>query len=298
MSMPKKRFFKNKSALFGLFILISLFLFTFIGSVFAPYRETEIFRTSEQGIYINALYEPPSLNHLLGTDKNGMDVFTRLMYGGRISLMIGFLVVIIEIVAGVIIGGVAGFFGKWIDSLLMRLVDIMSCIPAIPVYIILDSLMEYYKWDSLFRIYMLCALLGLLSGPSVARMVRGQILSLREQEFMLAAKAAGIKTSHRIFRHLIPNLIPQLITIAVSDFGNAILSEAALSCVGFGVRYPYASWGNMLNSVTDIYVMTNYRFVWIPAGSFILLTILGLHFVGDGLKDAFDPKAEQRWKKG
>ena len=298
MSMPMKRFFKNKSALFGIFILISLFLFTFIGSVFAPYRETEVFRTTEQGIYINALYEPPSLNHLLGTDKNGMDVFTRLMYGGRISLMIGFLVVIIEIVAGVIIGGVAGFFGKWIDSLLMRLVDIMSCIPAIPVYIILDSLMEYYKWDSLFRIYMLCALLGLLSGPSVARMVRGQILSLREQEFMLAAKAAGIKTSHRIFRHLIPNLIPQLITIAVSDFGNAILSEAALSCVGFGVRYPYASWGNMLNSVTDIYVMTNYRFVWIPAGSFILLTILGLHFVGDGLKDAFDPKAEQRWKKG
>lgn len=288
MSVPVKYFFRNKSALFGMFILFFILFFTFIGSIFAPYEEAEVFRTTEQGICVNALFEQPSLKHPLGTDKNGMDVFTRLMYGGRISLTIGFLVVTIETVTGVIIGGIAGFFGKWIDSLFMRLVDIMSCIPAIPVYMILDSVMDYYKVNSLFRIYVLCALLGLLSGPVIARMVRGQILSLRGQQFMIAARATGIKTFHRIFRHLIPNVIPQIIIIAISDFGNAILSEAALSCIGFGVRYPYASWGNMLNSITDIYVMTNYLLVWVPAGVFILFTILGLHFVSDGLKDAFE----------
>lgn len=246
-----------------------------------------------QVISVNSLYESPSKTHWAGTDGNGMDVLTRLMYGGRISLMIGFVVVIIEIVIGIIIGGVAGYFGKWIDNILMRLVEIIQCIPSMPLYIILGSIMDYYKLDGRVRIYMLCIILGILSWPSVARMVRGQILSLREQEFMIAAEATGIRTVHRIFRHLIPNVVPQLIVIATMDLGNVILSEATLSFLGLGVKYPYASWGNIINAVNDIYVMNNYWFVWIPAGILILLTVLGFNFVGDGLRDAFDPKMKR-----
>lgn len=246
-----------------------------------------------QVISVNSVYESPSKTHWVGTDGNGMDVLTRLMYGGRISLMIGFVVVIIEIVIGIIIGGVAGYFGKWIDNILMRLVEIIQCIPSMPLYIILGSIMDYYKLDGRVRIYMLCIILGILSWPSVARMVRGQILSLREQEFMIAAEATGIRTVHRIFRHLIPNVVPQLIVIATMDLGNVILSEATLSFLGLGVKYPYASWGNIINAVNDIYVMNNYWFVWIPAGILILLTVLGFNFVGDGLRDAFDPKMKR-----
>lgn len=246
-----------------------------------------------QEISVNSVFEAPSLKHLLGTDGNGMDILTRLMYGGRISLLIGFVVVIIEIVIGIIIGGVAGYFGKWIDNILMRLVEIVQCIPSMPLYIILGSIMDYYKLDGRIRIYMLCIILGILSWPAVARMVRGQILSLREQEFMIATEATGIKTHHRIFKHLIPNVIPQLIVIATMDLGSIILSEATLSFLGLGVKYPYASWGNIINAVNDIYVMTNYWFVWIPAGLLILLTVLGFNFVGDGLRDAFDPKMKR-----
>lgn len=244
-------------------------------------------------IAVNSLYESPSATHLAGTDGNGMDLLTRLMYGGRISLMIGFVVVLIEIIIGIIIGGLAGYFGKWVDNILMRLVEVVQCIPSMPLYIILGSIMDYYKLDGRIRIYMLCVILGILSWPGVARMVRGQILSLREQEFMIATEATGIKVRHRIFRHLIPNVIPQLIVIATMDLGGVILSEATLSFLGLGVKYPYASWGNIVNAVNDIYVMNNYWFVWIPAGCLILLTVLGFNFVGDGLRDAFDPKMKR-----
>ena len=124
-------------------------------------------------------------------------------------------------------------------------------------------------------------------------MVRGQILSLREQEFMIATEATGIRTSRRIFKHLIPNVIPQLIVIATMGLGNVILSEAALSFLGLGVKYPLASWGNIVNAVNDIYIMTNYLFVWVPAGILILITVLGFNFIGDGLRDAFDPKMKR-----
>lgn len=244
-------------------------------------------------VTVNSRFDEPSGAHLLGTDGNGMDIFTRLMYGGRISLMIGFVAVFIEVLIGIIIGGFAGYFGKWVDNALMRLVDIISCIPAMPLYIILGSIMDYYKLDGRIRIYLLCVILGLLSWPSIARMVRGQILSLREQEFMVAAEATGINTFHRVFKHLIPNVIPQLIVIATMDLGSIILTEATLSFLGLGVKYPFASWGNIINAVNDIYVMTNYWYVWIPAGMLILLTVLGFNFVGDGLRDAFDPKMKR-----
>lgn len=238
-------------------------------------------------------YSFPNKVHPLGTDKNGMDMLTRLMYGGRISLMIGFVVIVIEIVLGIIIGGCSGYFGGWVDTLLMRVVDVVICIPAMPLYIIIGSIMDYYKVDPRLRIYALCIILGLIGWPGIARMVRGQILSLREQEFMIATEATGVRISRRIFRHLIPNVIPQLIVIATMGLGDVILMEATLSFLGIGVKFPYASWGNIVNAVNDVYVLTNFWFVWIPAGFLILITVLGFNFVGDGLRDAFDPKMKR-----
>lgn len=239
------------------------------------------------------VYEAPSKKHLLGTDGNGMDIFTRLMYGGRISLIIGFVVVIIETIIGVILGGMAGYFGGWVDNLIMRVVDIVYCIPSMPLYIILGSVMDFLKIDPQLRIFMLMIILALLGWPGIARMVRGQILSLREQEFMTATEALGIRVSRRIFRHLVPNVIPQLTVIGTMSLGSIILTEATLSYLGLGVKFPFASWGNIINAVNNIYVMTNYWFVWIPAGLLILVTVLGFNFVGDGLRDAFDPKMKR-----
>ena len=256
-------------------------------------KNTQYVVRSQKATTVNDTYSGPSKKHWLGTDGNGMDMLTRLMYGGRISLMIGFVVIIIEGIIGILIGGVSGYFGGWVDTTLMRVVDVVICIPAMPLYIIIGSVMDYYKIDPRIRIYALCAILGIVGWPGIARMVRGQILSLREQEFMVATEATGVRISRRIFRHLIPNVIPQLIVIATMGLGDVILMEATLSFLGIGVKFPYASWGNIVNAVNDVYVLTNFWFVWIPAGFLILLTVLGFNFVGDGLRDAFDPKMKR-----
>lgn len=239
------------------------------------------------------MYAPPSKKHPVGTDANGMDVLARLMYGGRISLLIGFVVVIIELIIGVVVGGAAGYFGGWVDTLLMRVVDIVYCIPAMPLYLILGSVMDYYEVSSTTRIYLLCVIMAVIGWVGIARIVRGQILSLREQEFMIAAEATGISVKRRIFKHLVPNVIPQLIVFATMGLGDIILMEATLSFLGLGVKYPAATWGSIINAVNDSYVMKNYLFIWFPAGLLILLTVLAFNFVGDGLRDAFDPKMKR-----
>lgn len=244
-------------------------------------------------IQVNSTYESPSMAHPLGTDGNGMDILTRLMYGGRISLLIGFLVVILSALIGVVLGGLAGYFGKWLDNLIMRLVDIFNCIPAMPVYLILGSIMDFAKVDPRLRIWLLMVILSVLSWPSIARLTRGQILSLREQEFMVATEATGIRVSKRIFKHLIPNVMPQLIVSCTMSLGSVILMEATLSFLGLGVKFPFASWGNMITAVNDLYVLKTYWFVWIPAGICIVLTVLGFNFIGDGLRDAYDPKMKR-----
>ncbi|MDF1519696.1 MAG: ABC transporter permease [Brevefilum sp.] len=235
-------------------------------------------------------YERPSSEHPLGLDNNGMDVMTRLMYGGRVSLLVGFVVVIIEIAIGVIIGGISGYFGGAVDTALMRFVDLFNSIPFYPVVIIFGSVMDTLEVEPMARIFLLMGVLGILGWTGVARVVRGQILSLREQDFMVAAEATGIRTSRRIFRHLVPNVMPLLIVSATAGLGGIIISEATLGFLGLGVKYPLASWGSIINVSSDAYVMTNFWFMWIPAGLLILLTVLGFNFVGDGLRDAFDPK--------
>jgi len=257
----------------------------------ATSKTYNILQTREQMVYDT--YSPPSQAHLLGTDKNGMDMLTRLMYGGRVSLYIGFVVVIIETVLGMILGGVSGYFGGWVDSLIMRIVDIFYCIPTIPIYIIIGAAMDALRVDPQIRMFYLMIILGFFGWPSITRLVRGQILTLREQEFMTAAEATGIKPVNRIFRHLLPNVIPQLIVTCTMSLGGVILTEAVLSFLGLGVKFPFASWGNIINDVNNTYVLSNYLFIWIPAGVCLLLTVLAFNLVGDGLRDAFDPKMKR-----
>lgn len=182
---------------------------------------------------------------------------------------------------------------KWVDNLIMRIVDVFYCIPSTPLIIILGAAMDAMQLDPQIRMLYLMLVLGFLGWPSIARLVRGQILSLREQEFMTAAEACGIRASKRIFRHLVPNVIPQLIVTCTMSLGGTIITEATLSFLGLGVKFPFASWGNIINDVNNAYVMTNYWFIWIPAGICLLITVLGFNFVGDGLRDAFDPKMKR-----
>ena len=238
-------------------------------------------------------YSGPSKAHWLGTDGYGMDMLTRLMYGGRVSLMIGFIVEIISTVLGVILGGISGYFGGWVDNLIMRIVDIFYCIPSLPIFIIIGTAMDNMGVQPQIRMIYLMLILGFLGWPGIARLVRGQILSLREQEFMTATEACGLSVHRRIFKHLVPNVIPQLIVSCTMGLGGTILTEATLSFLGLGVRFPFASWGNIINDVNDTFVLTNYWFIWIPAGTLLLLTVLAFNILGDGLRDAFDPKMKR-----
>lgn len=239
------------------------------------------------------LYSPPSKEHWLGTDGYGMDVLTRLMYGGRVSLMIGFIVEIISTVLGVIFGGISGYFGGWIDNLIMRIVDVFYCIPSMPIIIILGATMDATGVEPGLRMVYLMLILGLLGWPGIARLVRGQILSLREQEFMTATEACGISVKRRIFRHLIPNVIPQLIVSCTMGLGSTIITEATLSYLGLGVKFPFASWGNIITNIDSRYILETYWYIWIPAGLLLLLTVLAFNICGDGLRDAFDPKMKR-----
>ena len=255
---------------------------------------TAAYKVSKEGYQRKiAISEAPSKAHVMGTDVNGMDVMTRLMYGGRVSLMVGFVVVAIELVIGVILGGIAGYFSGWVDVIIMRFIELFNCIPFYPMMMIIGAILDARNVGAQARIYLLMVLLGVLNWPGIARIVRGQILSLREQDFIVATEASGIPVSRRIFRHLIPNVIPLLIVNATMSLGGIIITEATLSFLGLGVKYPAASWGSIINQAQDSFVLQSYPWIWIPAGILILLTVLGFNFVGDGLRDAFDPKMKR-----
>ena len=247
----------------------------------------------EQVVYLIDIFAKPTKEHVFGTDGDGMDVLARMMYGGRVSLLVAFVVIILETILGVIMGGIAGYFGGWIDNVIMRLVDIFYCIPSMPILIIMGALFDAMKMKPYIRVMWLMAVLGVLGWAGVARLVRGQILSLREQEFMVAAEAIGLKTRRRIFKHLVPNVMPQLIVTATSGLGSVILTESTLSFLGLGVKHPLATWGTMINSVSTAEAMKSYTYIWVPVGMLICLTVIAFNFVGDGLRDAFDPKMKR-----
>ena len=248
--------------------------------------------TTNQRVFSKEGLSKPSSRHILGTDANGFDVFARLLYGGRISLLVGFVVVILQCLIGVILGGLAGYYGGWVDNLVMRLVDVFYCLPYLPVMIVVSTLMDAGSKMDASRIFIMMIAMGFLGWARIARLVRGQILSLREQEFMVATEATGLPVSQRIFRHLLPNVMPQLIVAATLGLGEAILLESTLSFLGLGVRFPTATWGSMI-SVVSLEHLEDYTFIWIPVGLAICLTVIAFNFVGDGLRDAFDPKAKK-----
>lgn len=247
----------------------------------------------QQIIYVINMFDAPSGEHWLGTDGDGFDVLSRIMYGGRVSLMVGFVVVFLETFLGVIMGGLSGYYGGWVDMLIMRLVDIFYCLPSMPIMIILGALMDALRMDTYIRLLIMMAALGIMGWAGVARLVRGQILTLREQEFMVATEATGIRVKDRIFHHLVPNIMPQLIVQATMGMGGVILTESTLSFLGLGVKHPLATWGTIINSVSSASAMQHYAFIWIPVGLLICVTVIAFNFVGDGLRDAYDPKAKR-----
>lgn len=324
-----RRFFRSKLSIVGLVLIIGLFVFSFLGpwilklldkidflNIIHIWGEIEADESGSSVIneslirfnvggqtfkcydvyeYFkdNNIYDGISAVHWLGTDNQGYDIFTRLMYGGRISLMIGFIVVFMEMIIGIILGGLAGYFGKWVDQIIMRIVDIFNCIPTLPILLIAASLLNALEVKESYKIYYLMFILTLFGWSGTARMVRGQILYLREQEYMIASEVMGYPTSKKIFGQLIPNVLPQLIVSATLGFGSVILYESTLSYLGLGVQIPYAAWGTMIQSANNYEVMQNYPLLWVPAGICIVLAVLGFNFVGDGLRDAFDPKGKR-----
>ncbi len=328
--MVVRRFFRSKLSIVGLVMVIGLFLFSFLGPVLmadttadytdaAKWGETELDRsgkteyavkqttftvngveytirqTTEKQVSDNFL-QSPSARHPLGTDDQGYDVLVRLMYGGRISLIVSFLAVFLMTIFGVIMGGLAGYFGGAVDTVIMRICDVLMCLPGIPILLIVGTALDNEAWgiDSQYRIYLLMTFLTFISWPGTARLVRGQILSLCEQEFMVAAEAMGYSTGRKIFKHLVPNVMPQLIVQMSLGLGSMILYEATLSYLNLGVRAPYAAWGTMINIITTNQdILQNHLYVWVPAGVCIVIAVLGFNFVGDGLRDALDPKARR-----
>lgn len=323
-----KRFFRSKLSMLGLVMLLALFLFSFVGPFISPYEETKSVGASktvisriphnmtvtetdpETGLETKVTYDfievsdpyevhsktLPDSKNWLGTDNNGYDVLTRLMYGGRVSLSLGFIVIFAEMLLGTIIGAISGYYGGWIDQIIMRIVDIFNCLPGLPILLLAASLLDGWGVGAKERIYYLMLILTLFGWSGIARLVRGQILSLREQEFMIAAEATGLSSWHKMFKHLVPNVMPQLIVQATLGLGGIILYEATLSYLNLGIPIPYAAWGTMINSTSGAAgreVLQMYPNIWVPAGICIVMAVLAFNFIGDGLRDAFDPKMKR-----
>ena len=316
--MVVRRFFRSKLSIVGLIMVVGLFIFSFLGPVvYTKWGEIELdesgkteYSVSETTYTVNGeeytirqttekylkdnFLAAPSSEHILGTDNEGYDIFVRLMYGGRISLIVSFLAVFLITVLGVILGGISGYFGGWIDNVIMRLCDVLICLPGVPILLIISTILDASGIDAKYRIYLLMIYLTFISWPGTARLVRGQILSLREQEYMVAAEAMGYSTSRKIFKHLVPNVMPQLIVQMSLSLGSMILYDATLSYLNLGVKAPYAAWGTMINIIsTNQDILQNHWNVWVPAGICIVIAVLGFNFIGDGLRDALDPKARR-----
>ena len=320
MQMVIRRFFRSKLSIIGLVMVVSLFVFCWVGPLVYTVSPTEIDKsgkvevTQKEVVYVDEdgvehvfiqniettltdnMLSAPSLNHPLGTDKTGKDVLARLMNGGKISLGISFLAVFIVTFFGIIFGGIAGYFGGAIDNIIMRICDILMCLPGFPVLLIVGTIIDGLReggiemFDYQYKIYWLMGFLTLISWSGTARLVRGQILSLREQEYMVAAEAMGYSTARKIFKHLVPNVMPQLIVSMTLSLGSMILYEASLSYLGLGAPEQYAAWGTMINAAKDPDILANYFNVWGPPGICIIIAVLGFNFIGDGLRDALDPK--------
>ncbi|OAB47484.1 peptide ABC transporter permease [Paenibacillus antarcticus] len=280
-----RRFTRNKLAVIGFITIVFMFILCFIGPFFSPHN-----------LYDYSLKNKnlaPNVTYWLGTDKLGRDILLRMMLAGRISLLVGFVATFITVVVGATLGALAGFYGKFVDTIIMRVADIFMALPSLPILIILGAVLSDLKVDPDIRIYYLMVIIGILNWTTLARLVRGQILTLREQEFMQATEALGLKDGRKIFKHLLPNTIPVIIVTATLSVAGAILTESALSFLGVGVVPPTPSWGNMISAANNLIDFRKRPWLWIPPGMCILITSVAINLIGDGLRDALDPKTKK-----
>jgi peptide/nickel transport system permease protein len=271
-----KRFLKNKLAITGAAIIMFLLIIAVFAPLIAPY---DLARQE-----ISHRLEAPSARHLLGTDELGRDVFSRIIFGTRISLMVGFVATGISLLIGVTLGLVSGFFGNRTDAIIMRIVDIFLCIPTFFLILMVIAFLKPSIWNVMIVI-------GLTSWPGLTRMIRGECLSIKEREYIQAAKVLGMSNLRIMFVHLLPNVIVPVIVSATLGIGGAILTESALSFLGLGVQPPSPSWGNILTSGKD-YINIAWWLSLYP-GLAILITVLAYNLLGESLRDVFDPRMNE-----
>ena len=270
-----KRFLKNKLAVIGL-VILTIFV---LAAVFAPF----ITSFDRDSIDLMNIESAPNSLHILGTDELGRDVFTRLLYGGRVSLGVALCATVIQLLIGVSLGCISGFYGKWVDNIVMRVVDTVMCFPFFVIAITIAALFGASVWNIIL-------IIGCLQWTGVSRIVRAKILSLKQSEFIEAARAMGLSSFEIISKHLLPNVLSPTIVNATLNVANGILMEAGISFLGLGVKQPQPSWGNMLSAAQSMRVLQYEWWLWIPTGLLVFLSVLCINFVGDGLRDALDPK--------
>ncbi len=275
-SKARRRFLRHRLAMLGLILLGALILL----ALFAPLLE----RYSPIALDLASMSQPPSAAHWLGTDTTGRDVWSRMLHAGRVSLSVGLVAVSLSTLIGVAIGALAGYAGKTTDMLLMRFTDMVMTFPSLVIIITVAAALGP-------SIYNTMLVIGLLTWPGTARLVRGQFLSLREQQFVLAARATGVAPFEIMLKHLFPNVISSVTVAATFGMANAILLEASLSFLGLGVQAPTPSWGNMLRDAQTLSILEGMPWLWLSPGLTIALAVLSINFIGDGLRDALDPRS-------
>ena len=289
-----KRFVRHRAAMFGLFILIGVFTYIIVGSFIFTEAQANFNDTSIR-------LQAPSSEHPFGTDRIGRDILARTIYGGQISLMIGFLAVVVEVGLGTAVGAIAGYYGGWIDAILMRITEAMLSIPSLLLLLVMAKFfagkfapIPFFGRTLSGSVIIIILILGLTSWMSLARIVRSNVLSIKETEFVLAAKALGVPNWRIIINHILPNTLASIIVSLTLGVATAILTEAYVSFLGLGVQAPTASWGNMLTEAQEFTVIKNAPWYWFFPSLLILLTVLSINFVGDGLRDAFDPRSDNK----
>ncbi|MBE1446543.1 oligopeptide ABC transporter permease [Paenibacillus sp. OAS669] len=279
-----RRLIRNKLAVSGLLFLLVMFLFCFVGPLFSE--------PTTGKVNVALINKPPSVSHWLGTDNLGRDVLSRLMQAGRISLIVGLVSMVLSVTIGSLLGALAGFYRGVVDHLVMRTADILLAVPEIPILIIIGAILSDLKVPSEYRIYLVMLMISFMAWPSLARLVRSQILSFRERPYMLAAESLGLSDKRKIV-HLILNAVPIIIVVATLSVARAILSETVLSYLGLGVVPPTPSWGNMMAAANSLIDFQTRPWLWIPPGSAIFLTVIAINLLGDGLRDALDPRTKR-----
>ncbi|GIP50791.1 Glutathione transport system permease protein GsiD [compost metagenome] len=277
-----RRLFRNKLAMLGFVVVVFMFLACFLGPVFSPYTDNKI--------QMSLMNKPPSWQHWLGTDKLGRDVLTRVLQAGRISLTVGLASMVLSVFLGTLLGAIAGYYRGIVDQVIMRLADLLLTIPGLPLLFISGALLSEWKVPTDYRMYIVMLMLSLVNWPGLARMIRGQMLSLREREFMQAAVVLGLRDRRKLVHHLLPNLVPLIIVMATLNIGGAILSESVLSFFGLGVMPPTPTWGNMIDAANNMIDFQEHPWLWIPPGLSIFATVIAINLFGDGLRDVLDPK--------